>query len=353
MKYYIPQHERLMKELETRNFPKRNCVEWGFTLDENGYGKVHMPGIGSPQVVSRVALAHKLGRPIKPKHQALHICDNPCCYNPNHLFEGTRSDNMQDMMEKGRSRLGLCRRKRTRKERIEDHFSKKHKLKNRDGTWACEPSPDSRKGVSIVGRSEVLVGYQYILELSLGRRRRKKYVAAHECDNRSCINPLHITEKTQSQNIKDCVARGRHKAFTIPDHMLSPEQRERCRQANLGRKQSKSEIDKRTASLNEFWADEKRSKAAREKISEANRGPREPFGRTHRQHMRSSAIKRWIQKLDPCGVLALVHEVEELRDSGWMYLEISDYFGFLTEMTVRRLYEGEPEYLKLLRKYYE
>lgn len=35
-------------------------------------------------------------------------------------------------------------------------------------------------------------------------------VVMHSCDNPSCVNPEHLTVSTQSANIKDCVAKGRH-----------------------------------------------------------------------------------------------------------------------------------------------
>ena len=39
-------------------------------------------------------------------HDVCHKCDNPMCINPDHLFVGTRKDNVQDCIEKERNIRG-------------------------------------------------------------------------------------------------------------------------------------------------------------------------------------------------------------------------------------------------------
>lgn len=66
------------------------------SVQPNGYarrGKV---------LLHREALASKLGRPIAPGMDACHACDNRACVNPEHLYEGTRKQNMADCTARGR-----------------------------------------------------------------------------------------------------------------------------------------------------------------------------------------------------------------------------------------------------------
>lgn len=75
------------------------CWEWmGTTF--MGYG--YMKGILSTERAHRVAYFLHHGT-IDPDLMVCHSCDNPGCVNPNHLWQGTGSDNMRDMVNKGRN----------------------------------------------------------------------------------------------------------------------------------------------------------------------------------------------------------------------------------------------------------
>ncbi len=79
---------------------------WLFMGDRNnwGYGRIGEGGRGPKQ---RLILAHRASYevhmgPIPDGIKVLHRCDVPACINPNHLFLGTLSDNVQDALRKGR-----------------------------------------------------------------------------------------------------------------------------------------------------------------------------------------------------------------------------------------------------------
>lgn len=79
------------------------CIEWdGATI--RGYGCTRKNvGDRGTQYVHRLAWEEAYGL-IPSGLCVLHKCDNPPCFNVDHLFLGTKSDNTHDMMSKGRGK---------------------------------------------------------------------------------------------------------------------------------------------------------------------------------------------------------------------------------------------------------
>ncbi|MGN7160836.1 HNH endonuclease [Sphingomonas sp. SAFR-052] len=77
-----------------------DCWMWTAFRNSQGYGRFW--ALGQNIQAHRYSLALKLGRTIPHPMMACHTCDNPGCVNPNHLWEGTRSENVRDAMQKGR-----------------------------------------------------------------------------------------------------------------------------------------------------------------------------------------------------------------------------------------------------------
>ena len=75
------------------------CWVWQGYLNADNYGNIKVAGI--MKKVHRVSWEVFNG-PIPEGICVCHTCDNPPCVNPEHLFLGTRLDNMKDQQKKGR-----------------------------------------------------------------------------------------------------------------------------------------------------------------------------------------------------------------------------------------------------------
>ena len=82
------------------------CWEWtGSLFDKTGYGQFWINNTN--------VLVHRFAYLLKDPSfnqelQVLHSCDNRKCVNPDHLFLGTHSINMDDMVQKDRQASGEC-----------------------------------------------------------------------------------------------------------------------------------------------------------------------------------------------------------------------------------------------------
>jgi hypothetical protein len=85
--------------LEKRNVTPEGCWEWTGGRNPNGYGKTTLHN--RTTVVHRLSYEHFVG-PIPNGFHVCHHCDNPPCFNPEHLFVGTPKENDDDMRAKGR-----------------------------------------------------------------------------------------------------------------------------------------------------------------------------------------------------------------------------------------------------------
>lgn len=85
-------------------FRENGCREWIGKREKSGYGRVSW--LGKKRLSHRVSmyLAGKLGD-LDSDLFVLHHCDNPPCCNPDHLFLGSKKDNTQDAVRKGRQLL--------------------------------------------------------------------------------------------------------------------------------------------------------------------------------------------------------------------------------------------------------
>lgn len=187
---------RPAQSLETRFhqkvelIPFHTCWEWIGYKDKNGFGQINLGKRGAGiDYAHRVSYELHVG-PIEEGHHIIQTCHNRSCVNPYHLYSTKDQKNH------------LCTDVKTRLlSRIQ--ISEK-------GCWeyqACKAKGYGRIGYGLRERG---VQWAHILswEVHYGEIPKGLFVL-HKCDNPPCVNPDHLFLGTQTENIEDCISKGR------------------------------------------------------------------------------------------------------------------------------------------------
>lgn len=95
----------LIKRLKekTKLDPETGCIEWiAKAINNGGYGNISAGRLFVGMRAHRLAWVLASNEAIPSELVVMHSCDNPKCCNIEHLSLGTRKDNMDDKMIKGR-----------------------------------------------------------------------------------------------------------------------------------------------------------------------------------------------------------------------------------------------------------
>jgi hypothetical protein len=79
------------------------CWRWTGGTNNKGYGIFCWKGKGQNRMEGAHRVSYFLAHGVWPGEKLVcHTCDNPSCVRPEHLFLGTNSENLRDMVSKGR-----------------------------------------------------------------------------------------------------------------------------------------------------------------------------------------------------------------------------------------------------------
>jgi hypothetical protein len=110
--FLVPWYNVVMANQHTLEWPDRfwskvtktdTCWNWSAGLDSSGYGVIRY--LNKNKKAHRVSYLMEYGD-FDESLLVLHKCDTPSCVRPDHLFLGSQSDNMTDMVVKGRHGAG-------------------------------------------------------------------------------------------------------------------------------------------------------------------------------------------------------------------------------------------------------
>lgn len=97
-----PYTAKTIKRFHEKVYPEPNsgCWLWGGNVTDRGYGRVYLNNKSIK--AHRVSVEIHRNITLKKEDVICHKCNNTYCVNPDHLYIGTQSENMEQAYREGR-----------------------------------------------------------------------------------------------------------------------------------------------------------------------------------------------------------------------------------------------------------
>jgi hypothetical protein len=131
-----------------------------------------------------------------PADCVCHSCGDACCVNPAHLQIKKQSEKQNG----------------PKLEPLEQRFWRKVDKAGPNECWLWKGTLSEPNGYGLISNGHNkpwLRAHRVSWQLANGRDPGDLFVC-HSCDNRTCVNPAHLWLGTNTDNLKDMVAKGRH-----------------------------------------------------------------------------------------------------------------------------------------------
>jgi len=159
--YNVCMNKRYKKiEDKLRNYIHKTDKCWIWTGDkyDSGYGRLTLK-LGLQVRAHRFMYEQRFGK-IPEGMFALHKCDVRACVNPEHIFIGTKKDNMRDCVSKGRNRYKTLKGTESPNSNLTDRDITEIRELYKTGKF-FQREIGRKFGVSQVTVSRIILGYSY------------------------------------------------------------------------------------------------------------------------------------------------------------------------------------------------
>ena len=224
-----PRRKQNMSDSEMKKFLKdkasvteKGCWITDYWKTSRLDGRIQVAYKGKLQFLSRISYTLFKGN-IPNNLIATHSCDNPACYNPDHIFTDTHGGNMKQAARRGR--MGGSIDKRRERHGITDpesyeallNFVKQHIKLTEKSEWIF-PAPPSQIYPTIKINNKRYQLHRLLLANKLGKKYNEIDVACHRLPDGSKphkhdVNPDHLFEGTRRENGLDAV--NYHKGYRL------------------------------------------------------------------------------------------------------------------------------------------